>query len=131
MIKGLYSTHPRQLGRYRKIKVTMARQIMGLCNEDATVVDHINHNGLDNRKSNLRVCTVQQNTQNKNKDRGCTSSYKGVSKRSRGSRWVVMVRNKHVGYFDTELLAAKAYDEEAKKQYGEYACLNFPNEIAV
>ena len=56
----------------------MARQVVGIHSEDLRVVDHINHNGLDNRRSNLRICTVQENLWNRRKGKGTKSRYIGV-----------------------------------------------------
>ncbi len=94
-------------------------------------VDHINGNTLDNRRSNLRLCTNQQNQFNcyaKNNRTG----YKGVSwlptiRGSKHYRSQVMVNGKYVylGYFKTALEAAKAYDAKAKELYGKFAKTNF------
>ena len=94
-------------------------------------VDHINHNGLDNRKANLRLATCAQNTYNRIHLRKCKSSkYKGVSWKKQKMKWIVNVRynckNKFIGYFKDEKQAAKAYDKAAKKYHGEFASLNFP-----
>ena len=96
-------------------------------------IDHINGNGLDNRKDNLRIATVQQNGCNRKKDTGhkkdaCSSQYKGVTKR-KNDRWETTIRMQgkyiYLGCFKTEEEAGRAYDSEAKKLFGEFARLNF------
>ena len=97
---------------------------------DNLLVDHINHNGLDNRKANLRLATCAQNTYNRRcfrKDK--SSKYKGLSWRKQRKIWAVTIcykrKNIIVGYFEDEKQAAKAYDKAAKKYHGEFASLNF------
>ena len=88
------------------------------------VVDHINGNKLDNRKSNLRICTVKNNLQNKSISKSKKSSvYKGVYKNGKG--WIAQIRHKHLGFFQSEKEAAMVYDENAKKLFGEFSKLNF------
>jgi len=93
------------------------------------LVDHKNGNSLDNRKSNLRLCTTSQNAQNKRKmlKKG-TSIYKGVY-RSR-NRWAAHIgareNRRYLGRFDNEMDAALAYDEVARQRFGEFALVNFP-----
>lgn len=93
-------------------------------------VDHTNHNKLDNRKENLRVCTRSQNARNTHKHVGNTSGYKGVSIDSSRNKWQAHIkvegRRINLGRFDDVLLAAKTYDLAAKKYFGEFAVLNFP-----
>lgn len=99
------------------------------------VVDHINGNTLDNRKSNLRACTQSQNLKNRVRSKrngGGTSKYKGVYKtKNKTNPWNVDIRilGKLVyrGSFKSELEAAMAYDAMAIKHHGEFAKLNFGN----
>lgn len=95
-------------------------------------VDHINGNGLDNRKSNLRICTGSQNAMNQRPQLGRTSKYKGVYRHKGKNKWIASIginrKVKSIGSFNTELEAAKAYDNEARKLFGEYARVNFPDE---
>jgi len=109
--------------------ILMHRQILEV--PEGKVVDHINHNGLDNRKANLRIVTVLQNSWNARKQTGNFSSkYKGVSLIKRTWKWKanIIYKGKKIflGCFDDEHSAAKAYDARAAKLFGEYAVLNFP-----
>lgn len=111
----------------------MARIIMGVT-EKWKQVDHINHDTLDNRRENLRVCEAWENSRNARKavEEGLYSKYKGVGKKHRGktTRWNAQLGihgyQIHLGYFHKEEDAARAYDEAARKFFGEFACLNFP-----
>jgi len=94
------------------------------------VVDHIDHNCLNNRRSNLRLCTQKQNNCNTLPRKGCSSKYKGVSFNKARKRFIAYIQHNKkryfLGYFDDEIDAAKAYDKAAKKFFGEFAYLNFP-----
>jgi hypothetical protein len=109
--------------------IKMHRQITNA--PDHLVVDHIDHNGLNNRKSNLRPCTFAENCRNLRSSRHKTSRYKGVHWRKRGKKWAAAIRcdNKthHLGYFKDEIEAARAYDKAATTFHGEFASLNFPS----
>jgi len=93
-----------------------------------TIVDHINHDTLDNTPENLRACNVFQNNQNARKRKDNTSGYKGVSKK--GKKWIAQVRaNKQIVLsrtFETPEEAALEYDKYASLHFGEFAVLNFP-----
>lgn len=90
--------------------------------------NHRNHNGLDNRKTNLRVCTRAQNTQNA-RPREVTSKFKGIGWYKSRSKWRAKIfcngKHYHIGYFFDEDIAAKAYDKKAKELFGEFAITNF------
>jgi len=96
-------------------------------------VDHINGNRLDNRRSNLRICTRAENLRNTPKRQGCLSLYKGVSSNHRHKNWFAQIwfegDNIRLGTFDDETEAARAYDRAALELFGEFAWLNFPEEI--
>jgi len=95
-------------------------------------VDHINHNRLDNRKSNLRGCTHKENMFNRRSYKKSRSKYKGVAWHKHNKMWpsniTVDGRQIPLGYFKNEIDAAKAYDMASKKYQGAFAFLNFPNE---
>lgn len=95
------------------------------------VVDHINGNVLDNRRSNLRVCTTAQNLANKKRKVTSKSPYKGICLDKRGN-WRVAIgasyrRYRISGTFKCPIEAAAAYDLLAVLTYGEFACVNFPH----
>jgi hypothetical protein len=107
--------------------IFMHRRIMNA--PRGAIIDHINRNGLDNRKANLRIVTNMQNCWNS--DRGFyngTSKYKGVRLDKRSGKWYARIRHNgryiHLGTFDTEIAAAIAYDTAAQAYRGQFALLN-------
>jgi len=113
----------------RNKHIAMHREIIKA--PDGIFIDHINHNGLDNRKANLRLATRAQNGFNRLKTLKKTwSTYKGVFFHTRHKKWQARIvthgQAKHLGTFANENDAAKAYDNAARKYHGEFAVLNFP-----
>jgi hypothetical protein len=103
-------------------KIILHRLILGLLGSPKTVVvDHIDHNGLNNCRSNLRITTLSGNQMNalKRSSRKNTSSFKGISKDKNGKStinpWRARILGRHLGCFPTEMEAAKAYNKAAKE----------------
>lgn len=92
-------------------------------------IDHVNRDGLDNRRLNLRPATQAENTHNRAGFRGSSSRYKGVHLASPGGKWRAAItyagRTLHLGRLLIETEAAKAYDAAARRLYGEFAYTNF------
>jgi hypothetical protein len=113
-------------------KFIMGRVLLGA--KPGQMVDHINHNPLDNRRCNIRLCTPSQNAQNTSCTKAGVSGYKGVSKGTpvKGKeRWNVGIQFNgikiYLGSFKNIECAAMAYDAAARRYHKEFACLNFPN----
>jgi len=91
-------------------------------------VDHINGNILDNRKQNLRFCTLSQNGMNRKKATNTSSRFKGVHFWTLGNCFKATItinrKNIHLGNFKTEIEAAIAYNSAAIELYGEFARIN-------
>lgn len=91
-------------------------------------VDHIDGNKLNNQKSNLRLVTNGQNQMNSKNTKGSSSKYKGVTWDKNRNKWTVHIcldwKIKHLGRFEKEIDAVKAYNEVAKELFGEFANLN-------
>ena len=124
--KGYVYTQP-YLGNYKHGSLMMHRLINKT--PDGMFTDHINHNKLDNRKSNLRICTNQQNSMNRNSHKNSSSKFKGVSWHPRDKKWQVEIeiagKRFYLGMYTNEIEAAKAYDKQATELHGEFARLNF------
>lgn len=96
-------------------------------------VDHINGDGLDNRRANLRPASPSQNNANMRPRTGCSSKFKGVTWDKVNKRWLVRIqvrgKSRYLGIFKSEEDAARAYDAAALDAWGAYARLNFPVEV--
>lgn len=99
-------------------KMPMQRLLTGLAG-----VDHINHNGLDNRRANLRPATSQQNSGNRRPCRG-SSVYRGVTRHKSG--WQASIAGRYLGLFQDEAEAARAWDAAARERWAEFAYQNLP-----
>jgi hypothetical protein len=107
-------------------KIQMHRLIMNPL--ERMYIDHINSDGLDNRKCNLRICNQAQNSMNSRKLIKTHSQFKGIHLDKRYNCWIARIgisyKRKYLGQFKNEIAAALAYNEAAKKYYGEFAKLN-------
>jgi len=114
--------------------IYMHRMILGLRHGDGVVSDHVNGNGLDNQRHNLRRCTHAQNLWNQRpQTRPKTSRYKGVHWYRNYQKWRAQIRHNgkciHLGYFASEDVAAHEYNLAAQRLFGEFALLNVIDEI--
>lgn len=91
------------------------------------LVDHKNHNTLDNRRENLRICNRSENMWNRKSTCGI-SKYKGVVWYKNANKWSAGIwqydKRTYLGLFETEVEAAIAYNKKAAELFGEFACLN-------
>lgn len=112
-------------------QIRMHRFILGLVPGDGVVVDHVNSDGLDNRRCNLRHCSLSENTQNRRKFNPTSSRFKGVSFdwRCPARPWRATIGSNgsfiSIGRFEDEAEAARAYDAAARGIFGEFAKTNF------
>lgn len=117
------------VGDKRKM-VSMHSMVINL--EGKPQVDHIDHNGLNNQKTNLRAATHAENQRNRGKEKGNTSGFKGVSWHKGAGKWQASIRIDgklvNMGVWETKEEAARAYDRAAKSKHGAFAKLNFPQE---
>ncbi len=108
----------------RKTMLTMHRHIMG--SPRGMDVDHRDGDGLNNTRENLRICTRSENLQNRKLNANNTSGYRGVLKYK--NRWLVQMtiagKRRRLGLFATAEEAAQAYNEAARRHYGQFARLN-------
>lgn len=102
----------------------------------AATIDHKNRNGLDNRRSNLRWASQLENSRNRSKNKKCSTKYIGVSfspdkNKTNPYRAYIKVgrQQKHLGFFANLEDAARARDVAAKSHHGEFASLNFGEDI--
>lgn len=95
---------------------------------DSYRIDHVNHDGLCNVISNLRLVTAAENLMNARKRQGCSSRYKGVDWSKRAGKWRARIKRNgqeiHLGLFESEIEAAQMYNRVAAMIFGEFAHLN-------
>lgn len=122
--KSYYAVFSQQRDGKKKT-IYLHRLLMG--NPIGKVVDHKNHDTLDNRRENLRICTQQDNVR-AGKGKVGKSGYKGVFWNKERKKWQGKIydgkKSVHLGMFKTKTAAARAYNEAAKKIFGEFNYLN-------
>jgi len=128
-IKGhstFYAIRNIRLANGRRTTILMHREILNP--SKGIDIDHINHCGLDNRRTNLRICTCQENKRNGNSYKNSSSIFKGVSWHKNNKKWRADIRynrkTKYLGCFLSETDAALAYNNKAIELFGEFAKLN-------
>lgn len=115
-----------------KMHREILEQMIGRKIDQGEFADHINHNGLDNRRDNLRLVSARENSANTRKKLSpAGSNFKGVTWDPKKKAWLVQINNgcgnKTIGRFQSEIDAAHAYDMAALHAFGEYANINFEN----
>lgn len=100
----------------------------GLC------VDHIDHNTLNNYRSNLRICTHAQNNINRNKSSQTKNNFKGVTYRKSDRIFMARIKVNNIahnlGHYKDPIKAAQVYDYYAYTTWKEFAQLNFPEQLS-
>jgi hypothetical protein len=126
---AVYATGPATARVHHRMHTVLMKPPSGM------EVDHINGDGLNNTRANMRIVRPADNAKNRRKGTGkggrpTTSQYKGVNFYPLRSCWLARImvdkRSIHIGYFASEEAAARAYDQAAAQHHGEFARLNFP-----
>ena len=118
----------RKLGKYAfttidNVTTSMHSYLLGKAPQ-FHVIDHIDKDGLNNTRQNLRIATVSVNNQNRDKRKGCTSEYIGVSWHPDAKKWICWSGKEYLGSFDDEIDAAVKYDTYTMLKYGEISSHN-------
>lgn len=122
--RKVYAVRSKRIGFLRRKNEYLHRVIMNA--QDGEQIDHIDGNGLNCTRTNMRKATHSENLRNRGAPKDNTSGYKGVSFRLGRWRAQIVVNDKQIylGTFDTPEQAAKAYNEAAVKHHGKFAHIN-------
>jgi len=126
--RTFYAGRSLTTGINKQTMLPMHRAILAL--QQGELCDHIDHNGLNNQRHNIRAASYTQNNTNTRSHTGSTSNHLGVSWNASRKKWIAQIQKKrqgkYIGAFDDEMRAALAYDIEALCAHGLFASLNFP-----
>lgn len=110
----------------KQTNIRMHRVILERIGYKLEHVDHIDHNGLNNTRENIRPCTSQENKCNRTKQKNNTSGFKGVSWHKASGKWETRIgmngKTKYLGLFDDPKDAAEAYKQAARKLHKDFYC---------
>ena len=125
--KWHYATgYARRHNGYKKTPVPLHRELLRA--KKGEIIDHINGDKLDNRRSNLRICTISENAQNSRLPINNLSGYKGVTWHKVKMKWLAQImkdgKQHFLGYFLNAEDGARAYNEAAMRLHGEFASIN-------
>jgi HNH endonuclease len=117
----------------KQMREHLHRAILGLKHGDSKYVDHIDGNGLNNQKSNLRLCTMAENIRNQKLHRNNSTGFKGVSWNKQKKKFKAYIKrnykNIHLGYYRTASEAGRAYDKASQSLHGDFARPNTCNQV--
>lgn len=111
----------------KRTSIWMHRLIMDA--QAGEKIDHIDGDGLNNQRANLRFASAAENMYNRRKNKDASSKYKGVTLVRKTNHWIAGLnyegKRVYIGYFAIEEDAARAYDQKARELFGEFARTNF------
>jgi hypothetical protein len=119
------STRWERLSPGKRVSRSISMHVLLLGKKPGVEIDHIDGDGLNNTRANLRHATHTQNKANCAPYRTNTSGYKGVYPRKK--RWRAAISGRYIGLYATPEEAARAYDAKARARWGTFARLNFPD----
>ena len=130
--RGMHYFYTVTHSRGKKQFIYLHRFLLGCTVNDGFDVDHIDHNGLNLCKQNLRKCAHKDNIKHQNKHIGSTSGYKGVHWSKCAERWQARITSDNVEYYlglyDSKEAAARVYDKACIHFHKDFSILNFPRE---